>query len=158
MPLRSVANALLSANNTTDLSQLQQINVSLSPGQNGAPAFPNILTSVVPTTTLVNFTTIDPHLRNAHSDQASVEIERKLGATAVISAGYDYLRGRDLIAQVNQNVPSCTASGASWTRFTTTTPSSRQVGQLPHQLHPVEGNEQRRRELLQLAHRSVRHQ
>jgi hypothetical protein len=113
VPLRSVANALLSANNTTDLSQLQQINVSLSPGQSGAPVFPNILSGVVPTSTLVNFTTIDPHLRNAHSDQASVEVERRLGASAVISAGYDYLRGRDLIAQVNQNVPSCVAAGSN---------------------------------------------
>lgn len=113
VPLRALANALLSANNSTDLAQLQQINVSLSPGQNGAPVFPNTLSGVVPTTTLVNFTTMDPHLRNAHSDQASVEIERKLGASAVVSAGYDYLRGRDLIAQVNQNVPSCAASGSN---------------------------------------------
>ena len=113
VPLRALANALLSANNTTDLAQLQQINVSLSPGQNGAPAFPNILSSVVPATTLVNFTTIDPRMQNAHSDQASVEMERKLGASAVVSAGYDYLRGRDLIAQVNQNVPSCAAAGSN---------------------------------------------
>jgi hypothetical protein len=113
VPLRALANALLSANNTSDLTQLQQINVSLSPGQTGAPVFPNILSGVVPATTLVNFTTIDPHLQNAYSDQASVEIERKVGASAVVSVGYDYLRGRDLIAQVNQNVPACTASGSN---------------------------------------------
>jgi hypothetical protein len=113
VPLRALANALLSANNTTDLAQLQQINVSLSPGQIGAPVFPAILGAVVPTATLVNFTTIDPHLQNAHSDQASIEIERKLGSSAVVSVGYDYLRGRDLIAQVNQNVPSCAASGSN---------------------------------------------
>src|SRR4029079_11332036 len=40
IPLRPLANALLSANNTTDLTQLRQINVSLSPTQAAAPGFP----------------------------------------------------------------------------------------------------------------------
>lgn len=113
VPLRALANALLSANNTTDLSALQQINVSLSPGQSGAPVFPGTLAAVVPTTTLVNFTTMDPQLQNAHSDQAGFEVERRLGRSAVLSVGYDYLRGRDLVAQINQNVPSCVASGSN---------------------------------------------
>ncbi len=38
VPLRAVANALLSANNTTDLGNLQQLNLGLSPAQAGAPA------------------------------------------------------------------------------------------------------------------------
>src|SRR6185503_2279845 len=59
VPLRAVANALLSAGNTTDLSNLRQISVSLSPTQAAAPAFPNILTGVVPSVTLVNLTTMD---------------------------------------------------------------------------------------------------
>ena len=41
--LRALANALLSAGNTTDLNQLRQISISLSPTQAGAPVFPNIL-------------------------------------------------------------------------------------------------------------------
>ena len=49
VPLRAVANALLSAGNTTDLANLRQVGVSLSPTQAGAPVFPNILTAVVPT-------------------------------------------------------------------------------------------------------------
>jgi hypothetical protein len=113
VPLRAVANALLSAGNTTDPASLRQISVTLSPGQNGAPVFPAILASAVPSTTLVNFTTIDRDLQNAHADQAGVEIERRVGASAVVSAGYDYLRGRGLIAQINQNVPSCVASGSN---------------------------------------------
>ena len=48
VPLRALANALLSAGNTTDLSQLRQIAVSLSPAQAGAPVFPNILAAAVP--------------------------------------------------------------------------------------------------------------
>ena len=63
VPLRALANALLSAGNTTDVNGLRQIGVSLSPTQTGAPVFPDILTGVVPTVTLVNFTTMDRELR-----------------------------------------------------------------------------------------------
>src|SRR5262249_1849883 len=47
VPLRAVANALLSAGNTTDLNQLRQTLVTLSPSQTGAPEFPNTLTAAV---------------------------------------------------------------------------------------------------------------
>jgi hypothetical protein len=113
IPLRALANALLSADNTTDLSRLQQTNVSLSPAQAAAPAFPNILAGPVPLVTLVNFTTMDPHMQNAWSDQASVEIEREISEHFTVSGGYQYVRGRDLIIQVNQNVPSCVAVGTN---------------------------------------------
>ena len=43
VPLRALANALLSAGNTTDVDALRQYVVSLSPTQAGAPVFPNIL-------------------------------------------------------------------------------------------------------------------
>ena len=59
VPLRALANALLSAGNTTDLANLRQIGVSLSPTQAGAPVFPDILPGVVPSVTLVNLTTMD---------------------------------------------------------------------------------------------------
>jgi hypothetical protein len=113
VPLRALANALLSAGNTTDLSNLRQIGVSLSPTQAGAPVFPNILDDVVPAVTLVNLSTMDPHLRNASSRQASVEIERQVGATSTISVGYEGLRGRNLIMSINQNVPTCAAVGTN---------------------------------------------
>jgi hypothetical protein len=113
VPLRALANAILSAGNTTDLSQLQQINVSLSPAQAGAPRFPNILPAAVPSVTLVNFTTMDRQMRNASSRQASVEIEHQLGPATTVSAGYQYVRGSDLIISINQNVPSCVASGSN---------------------------------------------
>jgi hypothetical protein len=113
VPLRAVANAILSANNTTDLAELRQIGVSLSPGQSSAPAFPAILPGIVPTTTLVNLTTIDRHLQNAHSNQAGIEVERQLTATSVVSVGYQHLRSGGLIMQINQNVPSCAVSGSN---------------------------------------------
>ena len=113
VPLRALANALLSAGNTTDLTNLRQIGVSLSPTQTGAPMFPNILSGVVPSVTLVNFTTMDRNLQNAYSRQASLEIEQQLGDRATTSVGYQYLRGLNLLMSVNQNVPTCLASGTN---------------------------------------------
>jgi hypothetical protein len=113
VPLRAVANALISAGNTTDLANLRQISVSLSPTQAGAPVFPNILATAVPTVTLVNLTTMDRNLQNARSRQASIEVEQQLGATATIGVGYQYLRGLDLIMSINQNVPTCVAAGTN---------------------------------------------
>ena len=113
VPLRAAANALLSAGNTTDLTQLRQIAVSLSPSQTGAPAFPAILGGVVPSVTLPSLTTMDRELENAYSRQASVEVEQQIGARATLSAGYHYLRGLKLLMSVNQNVPSCVAAGTN---------------------------------------------
>jgi Carboxypeptidase regulatory-like domain/TonB dependent receptor len=113
VPLRAVANALLSAGNTTDLSKLRQIGISLSPTQAGAPVFPNTLSGIVPSVTLVQLTTMDRELQNAHSRQASLELERQIGSHATVSVGYQYVRGSDLLMQVNQNVPTCAASGTN---------------------------------------------
>jgi hypothetical protein len=114
VPLRPLANALLSANNTTNPADLSQISVSLSPGQAGAPAFPNILSSLtLPPGVLFNFTTMDPHMRNAYSEQGSFEIERQLSAHSTLSVGYQHVRGLHLIISVNENVPTCTAAGTN---------------------------------------------
>ena len=113
VPLRPLANAILSAGNTTDLANLRQIGVSLSPTQSGAPTFPNILPGVVPSVTLVNLTTMDRQLQNAYSRQASLEVEQQLGERATVSIGYQYLRGLNLLMSVNQNVPTCVASGTN---------------------------------------------
>jgi hypothetical protein len=59
---------------------------------------------------LVNFSTMNPHMQNAYSEQGSLEIEQQLGERATFSIGYQHLRGLHLIASVNQNVPTCTAS------------------------------------------------
>ncbi|HXD74183.1 MAG TPA: carboxypeptidase regulatory-like domain-containing protein [Vicinamibacterales bacterium] len=113
VPLRAVANALLSANNTADIANLQQTNVSLTPGQAGSPAFPSILAAAVPSVTLPNLTTMDPRMKNAYSRQAAFEIERQLGERTTLSAGYQYTRGVDLLIQINRNVPSCVAAGTN---------------------------------------------
>ena len=113
VPLRALANALLSAGNTTDLGRLQQTNISLSPTQAGAPVFPAILAAPVPSVTLVNLTTMNPNLQNAYSRQASVEVERQFGDLGTFSVGYQYVRGLGLLMSINQNVPSCVASGTN---------------------------------------------
>jgi hypothetical protein len=111
VPLRALANALLSAGNSTDLGNLRQIAVSLSPAQTNAPAFPNILTEIAPSVTLPSLTTMDRNLENAYSRQASVEVERQVGRRSTISAGYQYLRGENLLMSINQNVPTCPPAG-----------------------------------------------
>jgi hypothetical protein len=113
VPLRALANALLSAGNTTDLGNLRQIGVSLTPGQAASPRFPDILAAPVPSVTLVNLTTMDRQLRNAVSRQGSVELERQVGARMAVNVAYQYLRGTGLLMSINQNVPSCVASGTN---------------------------------------------
>jgi hypothetical protein len=114
VPLRALANAILSANNTVDPAKLSQIGISLSPAQAGAPAFPAILDNLtLPPGVLFNFSTMDRNMQNAYSEQGSFEIEQQLAAGTTVSAGYQHVRGLHLIASVNQNVPGCAASGTN---------------------------------------------
>ena len=96
VPLRALANALLSANNTSDVANLRQISISLSPTQAGAPVFPGILAGPVPAVTLPNLTTMNPDMQNAYSRQGSVEVEQQIGERSTVSAGYQYTGGRSL--------------------------------------------------------------
>ncbi len=113
VPLRALANALLSANNTTDLANLRQLALSLSPSQAGAPTFPNILPNALPSVALVNLTTMDRNLQNGSSRQASAEVEHQLRQGTTLSVGYSYVRGQNLLMSVNQNVPTCVAAGTN---------------------------------------------
>lgn len=114
IPLRALANALLSAGNTTNASSLSQVTINLSPAQAGAPVFPNILSSLtVPPGVLFNFTTMDQNMQNAYSTQGSIEIEQQLGRGSAFSIGYQHVRGLHLIALINQNVPTCAPSGTN---------------------------------------------
>jgi hypothetical protein len=110
IPLRALANALLSSGNTTKLIPSSQVSVSLSPAQTGAPVFPNIL-GALPAGVLANFSTMNPRVQNAYSEQGSVEIERQLSRSTTLSVGYQHLRGLHLLMSVNQNAPACVASG-----------------------------------------------
>jgi hypothetical protein len=112
IPLRALANALLSANNTTNPTDLSQISISLSPTQAGAPVFPNILSSLtLPPGVLFNFSTMQQNMQNAYSEQGNFDIEQQLGSKSTLELGYEHVRGLHLIISVNQNVPACVASG-----------------------------------------------
>ena len=114
VPLRAVANALLSAGNTTDVAKVRQPQVSgILPAQAGAPVFPHILPDRLPSTALVSITTIDKDLQSAYSKQANIEVERTLGDRRTISIGYQYFRGENLLMSINQNVPDCVAAGTN---------------------------------------------
>jgi hypothetical protein len=113
VPLRALANALMSAGNTTDVGALRQYSVSLSPTQAGAPVFPNILPAAIPLVTLPNLTTMDRGLQNARSRQVSLEVEQQVGERTTIAVGYENLEGSGLLMSVNQNVPTCVASGTN---------------------------------------------
>ena len=114
IPLRALANALLSADNTTNVNELQQYSVSLAPTQAGAPVFPNILaTQYSSAGILFNLSTMQPNMKNAYSEQGSFEVEQQIGKNATLSVGYQHVRGLHLIISVNQNVPSCPAVGTN---------------------------------------------
>lgn len=110
VPLRPLSNALQSSGNTANIDGNTFVTVSVSPTQTGAPTFPLIL-NTLPNGVLVNFTTMDPHIQNAYSEQTSLEIEQQLGAYSALSIGYQHLRGLHLLASINQNTPTCVASG-----------------------------------------------
>ena len=112
VPLRALANALLSSGNTTEPTDSTFITASLSPGQAGAPRFPAILPGL-PSNALVNYTTMEQHLQNAYSEQGSFELERQLGERTVLSASYQHVRGRHLLISLNKNTPICVSSGTN---------------------------------------------
>ena len=112
VPLRPLSNALESSGNSTAINANTFVTVSVSPTQTGAPAFPNTL-ATLPSGVLVNFTTMDPHIQNAYSEQASLEVEQQLGDRATLGVSYQHLRGLHLLISVNQNTPTCVASGSN---------------------------------------------
>lgn len=114
IPLRAVANAILSAENTTDPSKINQVSIALSPTQVGAPIFPNILpTGMLQPGVLFNFSTMQSDMQNAYSRQGSLEIEQQMGRNATVSVGFQHVSGLHLIVTQNQNVPACAAVGAN---------------------------------------------
>lgn len=104
IPLRAVSNAL-------QRDGSKYIVVQLSPTSAGAPFFPNALSSAPSVLSVKpNVTRIDPNIENSYSQQANLQIEQQLPWKSVVSAGYIYLRGLNLILSRNVNVPTCAAS------------------------------------------------
>ncbi|HEV7398220.1 MAG TPA: TonB-dependent receptor [Pyrinomonadaceae bacterium] len=104
IPLRATSNAL----------QRDGINysvVQLSPGQVGAPVFPNVLSQQPATLpTKPNITRIDPHIEPSYGEQASFQIEREITGGTILTVGVIHLRTLHIIVSRNVNVPTAPAS------------------------------------------------
>lgn len=97
IPLRATSNALQRDGSKYRVAQFQF-------GQAGAPVFPNVAASF-PAGFLPSVTTIAPKIVNAYTQQANLQIERELTASASLSVGYLRTRGLHLILSRNANVP-----------------------------------------------------
>jgi hypothetical protein len=105
IPLRAVSNAL-------QRDGIDYKIALMSASQPGAPVFPAVL-GEFPDTLLTAVTSIDPQIQNGRSNQLGVQVERALGAGASVTAGYTYLRGRQIIMSRNINVPTLTPAEAA---------------------------------------------
>jgi hypothetical protein len=103
IPLRPLANALLSANNTTDYNQARLLSYTFSPNQAGAPAFPNVATAP-PAGAVENFSTMQKDIQNPYSQQVSLGIEQQLPSKSTLGISYQHVRGERLIASYNTNI------------------------------------------------------
>jgi hypothetical protein len=105
LPLRATSNAL-----QRDGSKYR---VAVLPyGAAGAPAFPSTL-GAFPAGLLVSVTTIDPRVRSAYSQQASLQVERELSGAMSLSVGYLRTRGEHILLSRNVNAPRLSAAEAA---------------------------------------------
>ncbi|HTH54277.1 MAG TPA: TonB-dependent receptor [Edaphobacter sp.] len=103
VPLRPLANALLSANNTIDPSQARYFSYSFSPTDTGAPVFPTVA-SAPPIVVRPNYSTMDRSIQNPYSQQTSLEVEQQLSQTSTLGISYQHVRGLHLISSINRNI------------------------------------------------------
>jgi hypothetical protein len=103
VPLRPLANALLSANNTIDPSQARFFSYSFSPTDTGAPVFPAVA-SAPPLGAKPNYATMDRNIQSPYSQQASLEVEQQLSPTSTLGLSYQHVRGLHLISSINTNI------------------------------------------------------
>ena len=103
VPLRPLANALLSANNTIDPAQARFFSYSFSPTDAGAPVFPAVAIAP-PAGAKPNYATMRSNIQNPYSQQASLEVEQQISTTSTLGVSYQYLRGLHLISSINTNI------------------------------------------------------
>lgn len=103
VPLRALANALLSANNTIDPAQERLLSYTYSPTTPGAPVFPNTA-STPPAGALLNYSTMNPNVQNAYSEQASLGVEQQLFGGGSLGISYQHVRGLHLLSSYNTNI------------------------------------------------------
>jgi hypothetical protein len=103
IPLRPLANALLSAHNTIDPNQAALLSYTFSPGQAGAPTFPSVAPTP-PAGAVENYSLMNPNIKTPYSQQASLGIEQQMSAKSTLGISYQHLRGLHLIGSINTNI------------------------------------------------------
>ncbi len=103
IPLRPLANALLSADNTTDPNKAVLLSYTFTPGQAGAPMFPGVA-SQPPAAAVENYSLMSPNIRTPYSQQASLGIEQQLSTKSTLGISYQHVRGIHLIGSINTNI------------------------------------------------------
>ena len=103
VPLRALANALLSADNTTDRADGRLLSFTYSPNTPGAPVFP-ATASTPPPGALLNYTLMDRNLQNAYAAQASLGFEQQFGRNGTLGLSYQHVRGIHLLSSYNTNI------------------------------------------------------
>ncbi len=103
VPLRPLANALLSANNTIDPAQARFFSYTFSPTDAGAPIFP-VVAAAPSAGAKPNYSTMDRGIQSPYSLQASLEVEQQLSPTSTLGISYQHLRGLHLISSININI------------------------------------------------------
>lgn len=103
IPLRALANALLSANNTTDPFQGRLLQYTYVPTDTGAPTFPNTSTTPNPGSR-ISYALMNRSIQNASAVQAGLGVEQRLSRTGTVGLSYQYSRGVHLITSYNTNI------------------------------------------------------
>jgi hypothetical protein len=103
IPLRPLANALLSAHNTIDPNQAALLSYTFSPGQAGAPAFPSVA-ATPPAGAFENYSLMNHNISTPYSQQASLGVEQQISAKSTLGISYQHLRGLHLIGSINTNI------------------------------------------------------
>ena len=103
IPLRPLANALLSAHNTTDPSQATYLSYTFSPEQGGAPTFPEVATAP-PAVAVENYSLMSRSVHTPYAQQASLGVQQQLTAKSTLGVSYQHLRGEHLIGSINTNI------------------------------------------------------
>jgi hypothetical protein len=114
VPLRALSNALESDGNGTTIGPNTLTTLSLAYGQAGAPVFPNIdagyTAATLPSNLRLSLSTMDPKMKNAYSEQTSLEVDQQLTPSSSLAISYQHLRGIDILIDVNLNTPTCTSA------------------------------------------------
>jgi len=80
------------------------------PGAEGAPTFPNYLTSTSISGSGSNVTYADPGLKTPYTEQADFTVEQKLGAKTIFTASYLWNSGVDFLTRKDDNLVPPTSS------------------------------------------------